>query len=125
MRKWDNPWLWGVFVLASLILLAFAMPATAVVDNPVQLSSHSLWVGEKKKVIEVSTEDGEHLLEIPASHLEDISVDNYRGVIWVGTRKEIIQYSLTGEEVFRYALNIKDDCKGDNCGERVVHISLD
>ncbi|MFZ3090795.1 MAG: IPT/TIG domain-containing protein [Nitrospirota bacterium] len=109
--------------------------------NPETKGSPSLWVGEEKKVIEASTEDGKHLLEIPAKHLEDIAVDNYRGVVWVGTRKEIIQYTLKGQELFRYPLNIKTkdkdddkysdcakgkdkDCDEDN-GERVVHISLD
>ncbi len=114
---------------------------TSLPASPKAKGSPSLWVGEEKKVIEVSTEDGKYLLEIPAKHLEDIAVDNYRGVVWVGTRKEIIQYTLQGQELFRYPLNIKtkdkeddkdsncakgkdEDCDEDN-GERVVHISLD
>ncbi|MFZ3064728.1 MAG: hypothetical protein WA277_05535 [Nitrospirota bacterium] len=116
-------------------------PTTAPPANQKAKGSPSLWVGEEKKVIEVSAEDGKHLLEIPAKHLEDIAVDNYRGVVWVGTRKEIIQYTLNGQELFRHPLNIKakdkDDDKDSNCakgkdedcdddnGERVVHISLD
>lgn len=124
------------------------IPITPPEDNTISpqanaetKGSPSIWIGEERKVIEVSTEDGKHLLEIPAKHLEDVAVDNYRGVVWVGTRKEIVQYALNGQELFRHPLNIKtkdkDDDKDSKCAkgkdkdcdedseERVVHISLD
>ncbi|HEX7124149.1 MAG TPA: hypothetical protein VF406_00045 [Thermodesulfobacteriota bacterium] len=73
------------------------MLATLVVSVEAA-AQQSLWVGERKTVIEVVGPAGRHRLEIPVQHLEDIAVDQTRGVVWVGTRQDVIQYTLEGQE---------------------------
>jgi len=128
----------AVLIVSAVYLtipLLFLLAPSIISSSASRTEDTSLWIGERKKVIEVSVSDGKHLLVMPAEHLEDIAVDNNRNTVWVGTRREIIRYTLQGEEVFRYPLNIKDD--SDNYSwesddsdadevdsERVVHISL-
>jgi len=119
------------FLFIAILVMAFCVLSFTSGSTPVPQTG-SLYVGEKKNVINISTSDSSHLLEIPTQRLEDIAVDNHRSIIWVGTRKEVIQYTLEGTEVFRYPLRIRDhpeeDDEEDNDegdeGERVAHISL-
>ncbi|MFQ5598037.1 MAG: hypothetical protein ACE5GK_08305, partial [Nitrospiria bacterium] len=68
-------------------------------------------MGEKKKLIHLSSRTGQRILEIPVDHLEDIAVDNHRKVVWVGTKKEIIRFGFDGAEELRYSLKIKKHSK--------------
>ncbi len=108
--------------VGSFFILSFRGTVYSKTDaaySPAEYTEHSLWVGEKKSVIGISINNGDHFSEMTANHLEDIAVDVTRGVIWVGTRKEITKYSFFGKEISHYPLDIKN-----SCGERVVHISL-
>src|SRR3990172_3479972 len=121
------------FLFIAILVMAFCVLSFTSGSTPVPQTG-SLYVGEKKNVINISTSDSSHLLETPTQRLEDIAVDNHRSIIWVGTRKEVIQYTLEGQEVFRYVLNIKyeeedddeeedsDDSDNEDEGERVAHI---
>ena len=119
-----------IIIYAFLIILNIILCSA----NPIEAQAASLWVGEKEKIINLSTTNGSYLLEIPAQYLEDIAVDNNRGVIWVATKKEVIRYTLEGQEIFRYSLNIEyeddnekdeEDSDDEDSDEGIVHLSLD
>ena len=124
----------AISILAALFLVfLFSKDITysnSKVEFPESNTGESLWIGAKKKIINVSASNGSRLLEVPVKHLEDIAADNYRGVVWAGTRKDVIQYTLKGREILRYPLKIKHEkneegSDDEDNAERLVHISLD
>jgi hypothetical protein len=90
-----------LFLLALSFLITRGFTNTGSAGtSPVR----SLWVGEEQTAIAVSLADGQPRLYISTEDLEDIAVDNSRGVVWVGTKKEIIQYNFDGTENMRHPI---------------------
>jgi predicted secreted protein len=77
-------------------------------------TTRALWVGEKKTLDQVTLDTGQPLTATPLEHLNDVAVDNHRGVVWVGTRKAIIQYDLFGKSLFTFTLKNHEKSKGED-----------
>jgi hypothetical protein len=103
-----------ILLIAAMAALAYSGPGLLAADA---VFTRSLWVGEEKTVIAVSLSDGQPGLYISTKNLEDIAVDNTRGVVWVGTKKEIIQYKQDGTENFRHPIKHRFRVQADSALE--------